>query len=99
MAKRQDPEDGNKGPLDLMPNFAKELVAGGLAGAFAKTVVAPLERVKILFQVPQIFLPSLIVPILFAFISLLFIFENRMCNSLDIEISQSTDYLIGVLRA
>ncbi|XP_072964474.1 mitochondrial carrier protein CoAc2 [Typha angustifolia] len=33
-----------------MPLFLKELVAGGVAGGIAKSAVAPLERVKILFQ-------------------------------------------------
>ncbi|PNX62525.1 mitochondrial substrate carrier family protein p-like [Trifolium pratense] len=43
-------ENQRESMLDHVPLFAKELLAGGLAGGFAKTAVAPLERVKILFQ-------------------------------------------------
>lgn len=30
--------------------FIKDCIAGGTAGAFSKTVAAPLERVKLLLQ-------------------------------------------------
>ncbi|XP_052181339.1 mitochondrial carrier protein CoAc2 [Diospyros lotus] len=53
MGKRRDEEEGGvlwDGVIEGMPLFVKELIAGGVAGGFAKTVVAPLERVKILFQ-------------------------------------------------
>jgi solute carrier family 25 protein 16 len=38
------------GIIDSIPLFAKELIAGGVTGGIAKTAVAPLERIKILFQ-------------------------------------------------
>ncbi|KAM4129197.1 hypothetical protein ACJW30_01G004000 [Castanea mollissima] len=37
--------------LDGIPIYVKELIAGGAADAFAKTTVAPLERIKILLQI------------------------------------------------
>ncbi|GJY61444.1 graves disease carrier protein [Tanacetum coccineum] len=36
--------------IDSLPIYVKELIAGGAAGAFAKTDVDPLERIKILLQ-------------------------------------------------
>ncbi|KAL8160841.1 hypothetical protein V2J09_012330 [Rumex salicifolius] len=56
MAGKSEEEGGGGGYVYLdgliegMPVFAKELIAGGVAGGVAKSAVAPLERVKILFQ-------------------------------------------------
>ena len=54
MAKRREERETGMfldGIIESMPLIVKELVAGGVAGGVAKTFVAPLERVKILFQV------------------------------------------------
>lgn len=42
--------------VDFLPVYVKELIAGGAAGAFSKTAVAPFERVKILMQVCRLLL-------------------------------------------
>ncbi|CAN8325984.1 unnamed protein product [Cochlearia groenlandica] len=47
MAEEREEKNGL---IDSMPLFIKELIAGGVTGGIAKTAVAPLERIKILFQ-------------------------------------------------
>lgn len=37
---------------DAAVSFAKDFLAGGVAAAISKTAVAPIERVKLLLQVP-----------------------------------------------
>lgn len=55
MEKEKDKKDPLflDGVIEAMPLFAKELIAGGVSGGIAKTAVAPLERIKILFQTRQ----------------------------------------------
>lgn len=45
-----DPSSPEKSWLEDTPVILREIVTGGLAGAVAKTSVAPLERCKILYQ-------------------------------------------------
>lgn len=41
--------------LGATPTSVKLLIAGGVAGGLSKTAVAPLERIKILYQVCWVF--------------------------------------------
>lgn len=47
-------QNGHSGFSLPSSNTFKHLLAGGLAGAVSRTVVSPLERLKILFQVSGI---------------------------------------------
>jgi hypothetical protein len=38
-------------PLQTLPKELRNLLAGGLAGMLAKSFVAPIDRIKILYQV------------------------------------------------
>ena len=46
----QDPE---KAKDSTVVDVTKRLVAGGVAGAWAKTAIAPLDRTKIIFQTSE----------------------------------------------
>ena len=41
---------GEPAPTRVTKEFIKDLLAGGIAGAIAKTAVAPIERVKLILQ-------------------------------------------------
>lgn len=46
-----DDQQGSQRHRRILPQEVTNLVAGGIAGMFAKTAVAPMDRIKILYQV------------------------------------------------
>jgi hypothetical protein len=49
-------------PVETIPKELRNMLAGGIAGMAAKTVVAPLDRIKILFQISSVKFRLLNVP-------------------------------------
>lgn len=47
----------NQANQDVVIGFLKDFAAGGVAAGISKTVVAPIERVKLLLQVSPVFEP------------------------------------------
>jgi len=50
-------ESSSDHKLIHLPHWAQSFIAGGTAGTFAKSTIAPLERVKILFQIQSRYYP------------------------------------------
>ena len=55
MIENQKPvADAANAQQSHLASFAKDLIAGGVAGGIAKTVVAPIERVKLILQTQDV---------------------------------------------
>ena len=47
-------KDQRNSPLLLLPREIRNIIAGGMAGMVAKSIVAPIDRIKILYQVSSV---------------------------------------------